>query len=94
MALELSILTLNVWYVSNFNRLIDAHFCNIVIYFGYRGIPFISKDRDIRIKAIGHELEKGKYDIVSLQEVWSESDYQYLKNITSSILPFAHYFYR
>lgn len=54
----------------------------------------MSKDRDIRIAAIGDELASGKYDIVSLQEVWSESDYQSLKKITAKVLPYAHYFYR
>lgn len=70
MALELSILTLNVW-----------------------GIPYISKDRDVRINAIGDQLATGKYDMVSLQEVWSENDYQTLKKQTELVLPFAHYFY-
>jgi hypothetical protein len=34
-----------------------------------RGIPFISKLKRERFDAIGHELQKGNYDIVSLQEV-------------------------
>ena len=34
-----------------------------------RGIPFISKLKRERFDAIGHELKKGNYDIVSLQEV-------------------------
>lgn len=70
MALELSILTLNIW-----------------------GIPFISKDRDVRVKAIGDVLASGNYDIVSLQEVWSDSDYQFLRKRVEGVLPFAHYFY-
>ncbi|XP_058452965.1 putative neutral sphingomyelinase [Malaya genurostris] len=70
MALELSILTLNIW-----------------------GIPYISKDRSVRVVAIGDVLASGNYDIVSLQEVWSDSDYQYLKNRVEGVLPFAHYFY-
>lgn len=70
MALELSILTLNIW-----------------------GIPYVSKDRAIRVEAIGDVLASGNYDIVSLQEVWSDSDYQYLKKRVEGVLPFAHYFY-
>ncbi|XP_065083629.1 putative neutral sphingomyelinase [Ochlerotatus camptorhynchus] len=70
MALELSILTLNIW-----------------------GIPHVSKDRAIRVEAIGDVLASGNYDIVSLQEVWSDSDYQYLKKRVEGVLPFAHYFY-
>lgn len=70
MALELHILSLNVW-----------------------GIPFISLNRVLRVQAITSELAKGTYDIVSLQEVWSEDDYQYIKDKTSHVLPFTHYFY-
>ncbi|XP_055542294.1 putative neutral sphingomyelinase [Wyeomyia smithii] len=70
MALELSILTLNIW-----------------------GIPFISKDREVRVQAIGDVLASGNYDIVSLQEVWSDNDYQYLRKRVEGVLPFAHYFY-
>ncbi|XP_058818342.1 putative neutral sphingomyelinase isoform X2 [Topomyia yanbarensis] len=70
MALELSILTLNIW-----------------------GIPYISKDRKVRVNAIGDVLSSGNYDVVSLQEVWSDGDYQYLKNRVEGVLPFAHYFY-
>lgn len=70
MALELSVLTLNIW-----------------------GIPYVSKDRAVRVEAIGDVLASGNYDIVSLQEVWSDSDYQYLKKRVEGVLPFAHYFY-
>ncbi|XP_014096081.1 putative neutral sphingomyelinase isoform X1 [Bactrocera oleae] len=55
--------------------------------------PFISKDREARIAAIGLELSSGKYDIVSLQEVWSRKDCETLKNATELVLPYAHYFY-
>ncbi|XP_053662932.1 putative neutral sphingomyelinase [Anopheles marshallii] len=70
MAMELSILTLNIW-----------------------GIPYVSKDREVRVKAIGDVLASGNYDIVSLQEVWSDSDYQYLRQRVENVLPFCHYFY-
>ncbi|XP_052865505.1 putative neutral sphingomyelinase isoform X1 [Anopheles cruzii] len=70
MAMELSILTLNIW-----------------------GIPYVSKDREVRVKAIGDVLASGNYDLVSLQEVWSDSDYQYLRQRVENVLPFCHYFY-
>lgn len=57
------------------------------------GIPYVSKDRTVRVEAIGDVLASGNYDIVSLQEVWSDSDYQYLKKRVEGVLPFAHYFY-
>lgn len=43
--------------------------------------------------AIGEEIATGKYDIVSLQEVWSETDYQNIRKRVESVLPYAHYFY-
>lgn len=71
MALELVVLTLNIW-----------------------GIPYISKDREARVKAIGEELSTGKYDLVSLQEVWTEHDYETIRTAVGNVLPFHHYFYR
>lgn len=70
MALELNVLTLNIW-----------------------GIPYISDDRETRINSISNELSSGKYDIVSLQEVWSQSDYNTIKQNLEAVLPFSHYFY-
>lgn len=58
-----------------------------------RGIPYISKDREIRVRAIGRELDSGKYDIVSLQEVWSEADYFSLHEATKETFPYHHYFH-
>lgn len=62
--------------------------------FVFRGIPYISLDRDVRMNSISAELSTGNYDIVSLQEVWSQMDYETLKCKTELILPFSHYFYR
>ncbi|XP_069678319.1 putative neutral sphingomyelinase isoform X2 [Periplaneta americana] len=45
------------------------------------------------MNAIAEELALGKYDIVCLQEVWSENDYLNIKKKTSQSLPFSHYFY-
>ncbi|XP_073837690.1 neutral sphingomyelinase [Musca autumnalis] len=57
------------------------------------GIPFVSSDRAERMQHIGKELSSGKYDIVSLQEVWTEKDSVTLQELTKAILPYAHYFY-
>lgn len=59
-----------------------------------RGIPFISKDREKRMGAIGKYLSGGHHDIVCLQEVWSTYDYIHLKNAAKDALPYSHYFYR
>ncbi|XP_075159885.1 neutral sphingomyelinase [Haematobia irritans] len=57
------------------------------------GIPFVSSDRAERMQHIGKELSTGKYDIVSLQEVWTEKDSLLLQELTKTMLPYAHYFY-
>jgi sphingomyelin phosphodiesterase 2 len=46
------------------------------------------------MNAIAEELALGKYDIVCLQEVWSENDYVDIKKLTNRVLPYCHYFYR
>ncbi|ALC42908.1 CG12034, partial [Drosophila busckii] len=61
--------------------------------FTYRGIPLVSSDRALRIDAICTELNNGLYDIVSLQEVWSQQDSERLQSQTSNALPYAHYFH-
>lgn len=59
-----------------------------------RGIPFISKDRDVRVAAIAEELSGGAYDVVSLQEVWSLDDFDLIRQRTIDVLPYSHYFHR
>uniref|UniRef100_A0A5S6QFU4 sphingomyelin phosphodiesterase n=1 Tax=Trichuris muris TaxID=70415 RepID=A0A5S6QFU4_TRIMR len=55
--------------------------------------PFGSRDRALRVAAIGKELASGKYDIVSLQEIWWEGDYFRIRNAVGSVLPYSFYFY-
>jgi sphingomyelin phosphodiesterase 2 len=57
------------------------------------GIPFISKDKDTRIKNIAQFLSKSDYDLVSLQELWSDNDYEYLKSVLKLAFPYFHYFH-
>lgn len=59
-----------------------------------RGIPVISKDRRPRMEAIAKELAKGQFDIVCLQEVWSNSDYDFITENVKDVLPYTHYFFR
>lgn len=58
-----------------------------------RGIPWISSDREVRVRAIADQLAGGDYDVVSLQEVWSPADYEYIRDRVAEVLPYAHYFY-
>ncbi|KFD72195.1 hypothetical protein M514_01390 [Trichuris suis] len=55
--------------------------------------PFGSRDRQERIAAIAKELASGKYDIVSLQEIWWERDFLQIRNAVGSVLPYSFYFY-
>ncbi|XP_032573621.1 putative neutral sphingomyelinase [Drosophila sechellia] len=57
------------------------------------GIPYVSSDRRPRIDAICKELASGKYDIVSLQEVWAQQDSELLQKGTEAVLPHSHYFH-
>lgn len=65
-----------------------------VLYLPYRGIPLVSHDRNVRIAAIGCLLAGGDYDLVSLQEVWSEDNYHTIRDRVKEVLPYSHYFYR
>lgn len=54
----------------------------------------MSKDRRPRIAAIADALSKLDYDIVCLQEVWTNGDFLLIKDKVVDVLPYAHYFYR
>uniref|UniRef100_A0A3Q0RRH5 sphingomyelin phosphodiesterase n=1 Tax=Amphilophus citrinellus TaxID=61819 RepID=A0A3Q0RRH5_AMPCI len=56
------------------------------------GIRYLSKYCPERYAMIGEMLSKEEYDIVLLQEVWSEKDYLYLKKKLASCHPHSHYF--
>lgn len=58
------------------------------------GIVHFSEDREIRVNAISKELSVGKYDVVALQEVWSDDDYELIQEAVKNVLPYQHYFYR
>ncbi|XP_034952401.1 putative neutral sphingomyelinase [Chelonus insularis] len=57
------------------------------------GIPYVSRNRVQRMRAIADQLLSGDYDIVCFQEVWSAKDYELIKNQILNILPYSHYFY-
>ncbi|KAG2232951.1 hypothetical protein INT48_008044, partial [Thamnidium elegans] len=58
-----------------------------------RGLAFISKNRRVRLQAIAHSLSSCPYDIITLQEVWVQEDYQYILDKVKHSLPYAKYFY-
>ncbi|NXP05933.1 NSMA phosphodiesterase, partial [Thinocorus orbignyianus] len=55
-------------------------------------IRYLSKRRQERVQLIGDTLRREGFDLVLLQEVWSERDYSDLKVKLGSCYPFSHYF--
>ncbi|NWI68850.1 NSMA phosphodiesterase, partial [Todus mexicanus] len=55
-------------------------------------IRYLSKRRQERMGLIGDALRRDGFDLVLLQEVWSEQDYSELKSKLASCYPFSHYF--
>ncbi|EUC53966.1 inositol phosphosphingolipid phospholipase C [Rhizoctonia solani AG-3 Rhs1AP] len=56
------------------------------------GLKFGSKDRIVRARAIGDEIAASKYDIVGLQELQVQEDYDYIKSKLAYKLPYSKYF--
>ncbi|XP_077046615.1 sphingomyelin phosphodiesterase 2 isoform X1 [Agelaius phoeniceus] len=55
-------------------------------------IRYLSKRRQQRVRLIGDTLRQEAFDLVLLQEVWSEQDYSELKVKLAGCYPFSHYF--
>ncbi|NWH45966.1 NSMA phosphodiesterase, partial [Fregata magnificens] len=55
-------------------------------------IRYLSKRRQERIRLIGDTLHQEGFDLVLLQEVWSERDYSDLKAKLGGCYPFSYYF--
>lgn len=68
----------------------------LVFYF-WRGIPipFVVKDYKARMNAICEALFKEtKFDVVCLQEVWSNSDFEFFRRNADPNFRYSHYFHR
>lgn len=57
------------------------------------GLFIIAKDREFRLKAIADALSTMNCDIVTLQEVWMQKDFEYIVDKTRHSLPYSKYFY-
>ncbi|NWW70777.1 NSMA phosphodiesterase, partial [Climacteris rufus] len=55
-------------------------------------IRYLSKRRQERVRLIGDTLRREGFDLVLLQEVWSEQDYSDLMSRLAGCYPFSHYF--
>jgi sphingomyelin phosphodiesterase 2 len=56
------------------------------------GLRYVSEHRQQRIKLIAQHLAEHDYNIVFLQEIWCQSDYDYIITTTQSKYKFAHMF--
>ena len=56
------------------------------------GLFGISKYRRERMAAIGSYLSRGEHDVVLLQEVWVEEDYETIRALVSDTFPHSHFF--
>ncbi|KAK6465680.1 Isc1 phospholipase C [Scheffersomyces coipomensis] len=63
-----------------------------LLTFNTWGLKFISKHRRQRIEAIAQKLCEEQYDIVALQEIWSEDDWKYFNQTCQTIYPYRRAF--
>lgn len=64
-----------------------------MLSFNVWGLRFVSKDRDLRIRAIAAYLANSHYDIVCLQELWINSDFEFVRREVADVLPHARFFH-
>ncbi|KAI8061428.1 Endonuclease/exonuclease/phosphatase [Gongronella butleri] len=57
------------------------------------GLLVVSKKRRSRLEAIAHALVQCEYDLVTLQEVWVQSDFDFIKQRAAQVFPHIKYFY-
>lgn len=62
--------------------------------YNFRGLKFVSKNRNARVKALADSLTDNGYDVVCLQELWCEDDYKCLKASCKNVFKYIHYFHR
>ncbi|KAI6047860.1 Endonuclease/exonuclease/phosphatase [Pisolithus marmoratus] len=56
------------------------------------GLKYVSKDRHERIAAIADAFSNSDHDIIALQELWVEGDYNTIRSAVSHRLPYAKRF--
>ncbi|KAG0702729.1 Endonuclease/exonuclease/phosphatase [Suillus ampliporus] len=57
------------------------------------GLKYVSKDRHERVAAIASALARSDYDIIALQEIWVEADYNQIRQNVVSRLPYTKLFH-
>ncbi|OON20065.1 endonuclease/exonuclease/phosphatase family protein [Opisthorchis viverrini] len=56
-------------------------------------IPFCTVRKDDRLKLIAKRLSDGTYDIVMLQEIWTDPDFRMLQSSLKHVYPWSTYFH-
>ena len=85
---EIRIASFNCWSVHLLSTLLG-----LLITFP-RGLKYVSKDRHERIAAIASAFSRSNYDIIGLQEVWVQADYNQIRDKVSHRLPYTKLFHR
>lgn len=91
MALTLSVLTLNIWGIPIISKDKEVRVRSKKIVYG--NFVYDNWYFSLIFPDIADKLAQSDYDIISLQEVWSEYDYKRIKERISVQFPFSHYFY-
>ncbi|GAN09606.1 DNase I-like protein [Mucor ambiguus] len=64
-----------------------------VLSFNCWGLAVVAKHREFRLRAIAKALEQQNCDIITLQEVWVQKDFEYIQETVKQTLPHTAYFY-
>ncbi|KAG6380960.1 Endonuclease/exonuclease/phosphatase [Boletus reticuloceps] len=64
-----------------------------VATFNCWGLKYVSKDRHERIAAIANAFSRSDYDIIALQEIWVEADYNQIRDKVCQRLPYTKLFH-
>ncbi|KDQ15739.1 hypothetical protein BOTBODRAFT_54609 [Botryobasidium botryosum FD-172 SS1] len=64
-----------------------------ILSFNCWGLKYVSKFRAERLRGIADQLASSDYDVIGLQELWVNADYELIRLKLSKRLPYAKYFY-
>jgi len=56
------------------------------------GLKFVSKNRKERFKAIAEFLNRSDYDVVFMQELWLDEDFNEMNDRIKSVFAYSHFF--
>ena len=56
-------------------------------------MKWLSKHREIRLRALGDKLSTSEYDLICLQEIWVYNDFLYVQRKVRHFLPYSHFYF-